>query len=184
MSDQAQSDQAHHAPGGPETPRLRIRLLHPGDEEALQAVFRAAGDHFLSITGRPEPDPDAAAQEIRGCAATPGRDVALVTLRETGEAVGALGWWRGNPAPDLALLGMLLVAPAHRGRGIAREALGALEGWLRERGVGRLRTGVATHDRRAAGLLPALGFARLGVREHAALGLSMVHLTLWEKALG
>jgi RimJ/RimL family protein N-acetyltransferase len=182
---------AQHAPGGlpeeadpPETARLRIRLLSPGGEEALQAVFAAAGDYFLSVTGRPEPDPDAALREIQGCAATPGRDVALVALRETGETVGALGWWRGNPAPDVALLGMLLVVPEHRRQGIAREALGALEGWLRARGVARLRTGVATHDRRAAGVLLALGFARMGVREHAALGLDMVHLTLWERALG
>lgn len=167
-----------------ETPRLRLRVLAPGDEDALQAVFAAAGDHFLATTGRPEPPPDAAAQEIAGCAATPGRDAALLVLRDTGEAVGALGWWRGHPEPDVALLGLLLVVPEARGQGIAREALGALEGWLRREGVHRLRTGVPTRDRRAAAVLPALGFERMSVRDHAALGLGQVHLTLWERALG
>lgn len=182
---------AHPAPddqippsGLPETPRLRLRLLRPGDEAALQEVFSRAGDYFLAATGAPEPDPDAAGQEIRGCASTPGREVALVSLREGGEPVGALGWWSGNPEPDVTLLGMLLVVPEQRGRGIAREALGALEGWLRERGARRLRSGVATRDRRAMEVLPALGFERMGVREHAALGLNGLHLTLWEKALG
>lgn len=166
------------------TPRLRLRIVGAGDEEALQAVFAAAGDHFLPFTGRPEPDPDAAAREIAGCAATPGRDVALVVLHEGGEAVGALGWWRGNPEPDVALLGMLLVVPGRRGAGIAREALGALEAWLAGQGMRRLRTAVATRDRRAAAVLPALGFQRMSVREHAALGLDGLHLSLWEKGIG
>lgn len=172
------------APPLPETPRLALRLLSPGDAPALQRVFAAAGDYFLGVTGRPEPAPDAAEQELRGCAATPGRDVALVSLRDTGEAVGAVGWWAGNPEPELALLGMLLVVPERRREGVAREALGAVEAWLAARGVRRLRTGVATRDRRGGEVLPALGFARMSIADHQALGLDMAHLALWEKALG
>lgn len=166
------------------SPRLLLRLLGPGDEEALQGVFRAAGDHFLSITGRPEPDPDAAAREIRGSAATPGRDVALVTLGEGGEPVGALGWWRGSPEPEAALLGMLMVVPAHRGKGIAREALGALEGWLAGQGIYRLRTGVGSGDRRAQEVLRALGFRELDERKHVSLDRGRVMIALFEKELG
>jgi len=172
------------APPFPETSRLSLRLLSPDDAPALQRVFEAAGDYFMGVTGRPEPAPDAAEQELRGCAATPGRDVALASLRETGEPIAALGWWAGNPEADVALLGMLLVAPNHRGRGIAREALEALEGWLAGRGIRRLRTGAATRDRRAGEVIPALGFERMSIAEHQALGLDMAHLALWEKALG
>lgn len=172
------------APPFPETPRLALRILAPEDAPALQRVFKAAGDHFLAITGRPEPAPDAAEQELRGCAATPGRDAALVTLRDGGEAVGALAWWAGNPQPELALLGMLLVVPERRGQGVAREALGALEAWLAGRGIRRLRTGVSSRDRRAGAVLPALGFARMSIAEHQALGLDLAHLALWEKAVG
>ena len=167
-----------------ETPRLLLRLLGPEDAEALQRVFREAGDYFLGVTGRPEPDPDAAERELQGCAATPGRDVALASLRGTGEPAGVLGWWRGSPDPDVALLGMLLVVPGERGKGIAREALGALEGWLAGEGIRRLRTGVSARDRRAAAVLPALGFERMSIRDHQALGLDMAHLTLWEKGIG
>lgn len=168
----------------PPTARLELRLLGPEDAPALQRVFAAAGDHFLGVTGRAEPDPDAAERELLGSAAAPGRGVALSTLRGTGEAVGALGWWAGSPEPDVALLGMLIVVPERRREGLAREALGALEGWLAGRGVRRLRTGVAARDRRAGEVLPALGFARMSIAEHQALGLDMAHLALWEKALG
>ena len=79
---------------------------------------------------------------------------------------------------------MLLVVPSRRGEGIAREALGALQGWLAEQGARRLRTAVNTRDRRAAAVLPALGFQRMSIRDHAALGLNGLHLTLWEKGTG
>ncbi|HET7463932.1 MAG TPA: GNAT family N-acetyltransferase, partial [Longimicrobium sp.] len=119
-------------------PRLRIEPLGPGGEARLRAVFAAAPDWFLP-TGRPA-DPDAAAHEIAGSAADPGRAIAAIRLAETGEDVGAVGWWLHRPEAGMALLGTLVIATAHRRRGLAREALGALEGWLAELGVSELRT--------------------------------------------
>ena len=124
-----------------ESPRLSIRTLARDDEPRLRAVFDAAPDWHAAL-GRPA-DPDAAGQELAGCAANPGRAVAVLTLRETGEDVGAAGWWLHRPEPSLALLGTLLVVPGQRGQGLAREALGALEGWLAENGVHELRTAFA-----------------------------------------
>ncbi len=163
--------------------RLIARLLRPGDEPALQKVFEAAGDYFLRIIGRPAPEPDAAEREIRACAATPGREVALLSLIENGEAVGALGWWRGNPEPEVALLGILLIVPEHRGQGLAREAVAGLEGRLGGEGIGRLRTAVAAGDFPTHALLRALGFVQMSIRDHAALGLAGADLALFEKPL-
>jgi GNAT superfamily N-acetyltransferase len=164
-------------------PRLEILRLAPGDEARLQAVFEGAGDHFVAVTGRPHPAPDAAELEIRDCARTPGREVALLVSRETGGDVGAAGWWLGNPEPEVALLGMLLVAHPHRRRGLAREALGGLEAWLRAEGATRLRSAAAAGDRRAHEILRALGFAALEQR-HAGLEHGRVRLGVFEKTLG
>lgn len=163
------------------TERLQARRLSSGDGEALQRVFEAAGDYFLSITGRPEPDPDAAERELRACATTPGRAVALLEARDDGRAVGALGWWQGSPEPEVALVGMLLVVPAERGRGLAREAVDGLAGWLAEQGVSRLRTGVGAGDQRTHALLQALGFAPLDQRTHVSLDRGRVMLALFER---
>lgn len=165
-----------------ESPRLTLRLLAPGDEGALQAVFEAAPDHFVALSGR-GPEPNAAEREIGGAAPVPGREVALVTLRETGEAVGAAGWWAGNPEPDVALLGTLVIVPDHRGKGIAREALGALEAWLAGRRITRLRTAFPYRRTTLPPVVRALGFLPLPIAEHAKLGLAGAGTALYEKRI-
>lgn len=174
---------AEHFPGQLSTPRLLLERAVPELEEDLQSVFRAAGDHFTTVTGRPEPDPDAAAREIRSTAATEGREVYLVRTRAEGEAVGAVGWWAGHPEPTVALLGMLLIGTKHRREGLGREALGAVEAALRERGIRELRTGVGAGDERRQKVLRGLGFTPLDERRHVSLDRGRVMIALFAKEL-
>ena len=166
-----------------ETGRLLLHTLAPGGEARLQRVFEACADHFAVLMGQ-RVAPDAATQELAACAATPGRAVALLTLAETGEDVGAIGWWRGNPEPDRALLGMLMIHPAHRLQGLAREALDALEVWLRGQGIVALRTAFQRRRLAVHPVVKAFGFRELSIREHALLGLGGVGVSLWEKPVG
>ncbi|HEX8907203.1 MAG TPA: GNAT family N-acetyltransferase [Longimicrobiaceae bacterium] len=161
------------------SPRLLIRTLRPGDEGRLQAVFDAAPDWHAAL-GRPA-DPGAAAAEVTACASTEGREIAVVTLRETGEDVGAVGWWRGNPEPHVALLGTLLIAPAHRGAGLAREALSALEEWLAEGGVTELRTAFPRGLLALHPVVKALGFSEMSIAEHQKLGFAGAGISLWAR---
>jgi GNAT superfamily N-acetyltransferase len=166
-----------------ETDRLLLHTLAPGDEARLQRVFEACADHFTVLTGQ-RLAPNAAAGELAACAATPGRAVAILTLAETGEDVGAVGWWRGNPEPDRALLGMLMIDPAHRKQGLAREALGALQVWLRGQGIVAMRTAFQRRRLAVHPIVKAFGFEELSIREHALLGLGGVGVSLWEKPVG
>lgn len=165
------------------SPRLLLERATPEAEQELQAVFRAAGDHFTTVTGRPEPDPDAAARELRSAASAQGREVFLVRLRESGEAIGAVGWWAGHPEPTVALLGMLLIDARRRRDGLAREALGAVERALRDLGIAELRTGVGAGDTGRQTVLRALGFAPLDERRHVSLDRGRVMLALYRKEL-
>ena len=167
-----------------ETDRLVLRTLGADDEPRLQAVFEACADHFGVLLGQRGPAPGAAAAELAACAATPGREVALLTLAATGEDVGALGWWEGNPEPGRALLGMLMIVPERRRQGLGREALEALQLWLRGRGIAALRTAFQRRRLAVHPVVTALGFRELGIREHALLGLGGVGVSLWEKPLG
>lgn len=167
-----------------ETARLVIRSLDAGDEARLQRIFQACADHFAALVGQAGPAPDAAAQELRACSATPGRQAAVLTLAETGEDVGAVGWWAGNPQADRALLGMLMVVPAHRGQGLAREALDAVEVWLAGRGIQAMRTAFQRRRLAIHPVVRALGFREMSIRDHAALGLGGAGISLWEKPVG
>ncbi|HEX6927334.1 MAG TPA: GNAT family N-acetyltransferase [Longimicrobiaceae bacterium] len=165
------------------TERLRLERLDPGQEEVLQAVFRAAGDHFTTVTGRPEPDPEAARRELRSAEEVEGREVFLIRLQEGDEAVGAVGFWERHPQPDVALLGMLLIDVSHRKRGYAREALQAVEDALRGRGIVELRTGVGAGDVARHAALRALGFEPLDERRHVSLDRGRVMIALFHKQL-
>ena len=167
-----------------ETDRLAIRPLAAGDEARLQAVLEAGRDYFAALGDAPGPAPDAAARELASAASSPGRAVAVLEWLETGEDVGVVGWWRGRPEPDLALLGMLIVAPAHRGKGVAREAMAALEVWLAGRGVRALRTAFPYRRLALHPVVRALGFREMSIAEHAKLGLSGAGTSLWEKPVG
>ena len=172
------------APIDIETARLAIRALGAGDEERLQRIFSACADHFTALTGQRAPAPDAAEQELRACGQTWGRQVAVLTRIDTGEDVGAVGWWAGNPGPDRALLGMLMIDPAHRGQGLAREALEAVEVWLGGRGIHALRTAFQRRRLPVHAIVRALGFSEMSVREHTLLGLGGAGISLWEKPVG
>jgi len=164
-----------------ESARLAIRTLAPGDEARLQAVFDAAPDWHQAL-GRPA-DPGAAAAEVAASARDEGRSIAVITLRDSGDDVGALGWWRERPEPGIALLGTLLIVPERRHVGLAREALGALEAWLVEGGTRELRT---AFPRRLLPLHPlarALGFREMSIAEHQKLGIGGAGTALWQKPL-
>lgn len=163
--------------------RVEIRRAEGSDVAALQEVFEAAGDFFLSVTGRAAPDADAAAREVGAAAATPGREVGLVHELGAPGAVGALGWWASHPAEADALLGMLMVVPAARGRGVAREALRLLEAALRDRGIRRLRTAVGAGDLRAQRVVEALGFSSLDERTHVSLDRGRMMIAFYGKEL-
>jgi GNAT superfamily N-acetyltransferase len=168
---------------GWESDRLTAQRLRPGNEALLQMVFVLAGDYFLRLKGTRQPDPDAAERELAACAATRGRELALLTHRASGDPVGVLGWWRGNPEPDVALLGMLMMVPEQRGQGMGREAVRGLEEWLAGQGIRRLRTAVPALAYQEHKLLRALGFEQLPIRDHVLLGLAGSHLALFEKGI-
>jgi GNAT superfamily N-acetyltransferase len=164
--------------------RLALQPLGLDDVDSLQAVYDAAPDFFQVIVGSHSAAPDAASNELRQ-AAQPGREVALIRLPD-GSVAGALGWWAGKPSEEVALLGMLLILPQHRGQGLARAALEALEGSLAGQGITQLRTAIpyrrATPAVRA--ILQAFGFQPMPVAEHTRMGMSGAGISLWHKQVG
>jgi GNAT superfamily N-acetyltransferase len=165
------------------TERLAVVPLTLEEAPRLQALYEGAADYFEVLAGDARVDPETARHELTQSSAQPGRTAAVITLQD-GSDVGALGWWAGRPSAEVALLGMVLVLPAHRGAGIAGEALAALQGWLAGQGVTELRTAIPyARLPRVRDLLAGLGFVPMSIAEHTRLGMAGAGISLWEKPL-
>jgi RimJ/RimL family protein N-acetyltransferase len=85
-----------------------------------------------------------------------GLGLLAVELRDTGEAAGTCGLIRREGVPDVDLGFAFL--PAHRGRGLAREAAAAvLHFGCRQLGIPRILAYVAPDNDRSVRLLTAIG---------------------------
>ena len=144
----------------------RIRAAEPGDAEALVELARtvtAEPDRWLlTVSGWRTPGEER--RYLRGIRRSPD---AAVLLAETaaGEVVGRLSLAR-DPHPasgHVADLG-LMVAAAHRRRGIGRALLEAAVDWARAQGVEKLELHVFPHNAPAIALYEAFGFRREGYR--------------------
>ena len=145
-----------------DTPRLRLRLLEPGDEALYCALYTDPG--VMKHVGPPLSAEAArrgfsVARRRNGEADGAQRRWAVVD-RASGEAVGLLALLRDPLDPGNAELGVMLLPAAH-GRGLAREISGAVVahafrpgGW----GLHRVWARHAPGHGAAAGVLQASGF--------------------------
>lgn len=150
------------------------------DGAAVRALFAAAADYVDLIEGRP---PDAATLADFWQGAPPGADPAA-TLRlglfEAGALAGVAELAFGFPEPADAYLGLMLLVPAARGRGLGRRLLAEVTAAARARGARRLLLAVAEANPRARTFWAREGFEhlltlpsrRLGTRSHVLSRLS------------
>jgi RimJ/RimL family protein N-acetyltransferase len=107
-----------------------IRPARPGDAPALAAL--------LAELGRPVTD---AQTGERLLAWRLHQSAEVLVLEQAGVAVGVVAVAaipRLHRDTPMARVGVLAVAPGHRGRGLGRSLLAAAESWARERGCGEV----------------------------------------------
>jgi RimJ/RimL family protein N-acetyltransferase len=96
------------------------------------------------------------------------RLVAEVPMSGGWVAAGGLGWTTVNERSRIASVYGVMVAPEHRGRGLAERAVRALAlHLLRERGFHRVQLEVYGFNETAQRLFERAGFVREGIRRRA-----------------
>jgi len=144
---------------------IRIRKAEPGDAPALVALASAVGgepEGWLLADSRWRSVSDER-RYIRSVRKHP--DAALLVAEDDGEIVARLSLAR-DPHPSsghVADLGVM-VAAAHRRRGIGRALLGAAEDWARRANVSKLELHVFPHNEAAIALYEQCGYVREGYR--------------------
>jgi [ribosomal protein S5]-alanine N-acetyltransferase len=104
----------------------------------------------------------------------------LIVLRETGEAVGHLGFHEPPGGRGWVEVGYT-VFPEHRRRGYAEEAVRGLFDWAcRERRVCRFRACVGPWNQPSLNLVRKLGFVQTGTRQDELDGEELVFEADWQ----
>ena len=141
------------------------RRLAPPDLPALQALFGRAADYFELATGR-GPAPDEAERAFVG--GPPSKAVSdkrtIGIFDRAGTLVGIVDAIPDFPADGTCTIGMLLLDPAERGRGVGAAVLSAFERSMVETGARTFRTAVVVHHTRGLAFV-----ARAGYRERSRL---------------
>jgi len=149
-----------------ETARFKVRELQRGELPALQALFEANPQYFITVGGQ-GPRPDEAVAEYE--------ELPPPHLSYSGR------WFAGFFDADQALCGMAIVlsdlcavgvwhvalfilADEWHGTGAARELYEALEAWAARSGATWMRLGVVQGNVRAERFWQARGFAPVRTR--------------------
>jgi [ribosomal protein S5]-alanine N-acetyltransferase len=152
-----------------ETERLQLVWLTAEAMDALLAGRRGVLPYTVPPDWPDEHDARFLRLRLRQLRADPGRadwGVAAIVLREGVEMIGHIGF-HGPPGvnarrePDAVEVGYT-VFPDHRRRGLATEAVRALLGYARERGVHHFVASVGPENEPSLRLVRGLGFAEVG----------------------
>lgn len=153
---------------------VRVRPADPADVSALVALISSVDTKSGVFSGRGLVDPDLAhlASRLTAILSEASRTLLVATDDTSGDVVGLLvtkmdeiGAIDLTPAVHIT---HLLVAPAHRRRGVGRTLLAAAVHLADERGVDRVLATAASGSREANRYLSRLGFAPLVVHRVAS----------------
>ncbi len=163
-----------------------VRLRAPENLREVAALAERCADSAVLVRGAPfRPEEDMRAFLTGGPAGKDPADVLKLGVREGvagGRLVGLMEAVRDYPAEGAWYLGLLLLEPESRGRGLGRAVARAFEAWAAGQGARRLVLSVILENRRALRFWRGLGFEvtrklpprRFGAAEHARLEMARV----------
>jgi RimJ/RimL family protein N-acetyltransferase len=146
-----------------ETERLVLRLLQPGDVDALLEVH-LSNPGYLALTegsgGEPgRYDRGMLERDLVVAAMTPQRRLLGIFRKPTAELIGALDWMADNPSDGKPWIGLVMIRADQHRAGFATEAIEGLAEQLRARGETVLRAAVIERNAAGRALGERLGFA-------------------------
>lgn len=146
---------------GPDS-QYNTRLLQPPDLHALQNLFERAKDYFIVATGAPPVVDQAALAYVAGPPTKSVDDKRVIGVFDDREQlIGVLDAIVDWPDQGIWSMGVLLLDPEHRGKGLGRAALSAYETWARTAGAREFRTAVMAHHDGGRAFIEHAGYSTI-----------------------
>ncbi len=159
-----------------------VRRLSPADRGLLTALCESCADYFEMVTGLPPgPDDVEALYAELPEALPPSAKILLGIFAEGSDRlVGVIDALWDYPAPGQCYVGLLLVEPTQRKRGLGATVYHAFEEWAYGEGAASVRLGVVEGNHLALKFWRRLGFEvvdsrgprRFGLLDHTVLVLT------------
>jgi GNAT superfamily N-acetyltransferase len=161
-----------------------VTRLSNDEAPMLQRLLERCADYYELVEGRPTP-PDAAVSELtEGPPDRVPHDLFCLGIQDgPGELAGVIGTLRHHRRPNQWYLGLMLLDPALRGRGLGRTMYAAFEGWIRGQGADSLLLAVVEANTRAERFWQAMGFGAPKRSPERTIGLRRHVLIEFEKVL-
>lgn len=161
-------------------PPITLHPLSTTDSPTLQAVYEAASDYFELIAGF-GPAPGQAETDLAD--AGEGRHLLGIFLRDS--PVGVVDLRLADPGPYDVRLGLILLTPEQRGRGIGGWALRIIEEWLRQATpTEAIMLTVPAQDHAAQTFFARHGYAFTGQAVRTLIGEKRTRLLFMRKEIG
>lgn len=140
-------------------PGYQVKYLEFEDTPDLQTFLEKSPDYSLLTTGSP-PTPFSAISLLTECpeGKKPNDKFDIDIYTRKLDLIGLLDTIRNYPAFHDWWVGLLLLDPDHRGRGLGSRVFQAFEKWVIHHGAQRIYLGVIEENRRAYQFWQKLGF--------------------------
>jgi GNAT superfamily N-acetyltransferase len=154
------------------------------DAPRLQRLLEQCSDYYALVEGRP-PEPDAAIGEMTdGPPERVPHDLVCLGIHDDcGSLAGVVGALRNHRRPNQWYLGLMLLDPVFRGRGLGASIYRGFEGWVAAQGAESILLAVVTANVRAARFWESCGFGWPRSYPERTIGLRRHVLIEYEKAL-
>ena len=165
-----------------QTDRLVIRALEDEELAEFLSVYLSNQEYLALVEGSGgEPghyDLEMLQRDVALARLTPGRVVAGMRRKTSGDPVGILDWLDSNPSDGYPWIGLVLIDAARQRQGLGSEAV---EGLLTETGWPAVRAGVIERNAAGLALVRRLGFAEIGSTEQK-LTVGAERILLYERS--
>jgi GNAT superfamily N-acetyltransferase len=160
----------------------QIEILSVTDGPAIASLYRDCADYWTLVTARPAGAEAAAGLLGDRPPVVPLSNKIVLGLRDNHRLVVIVDALRDYPGPGIWWLGLLLVSPESRGRGLGRRLYAAFEAWAAGQGATELRLCVQVQNTGAHTFWQRLGFVASGSKPLTLDGLTS-QVTIYRRSI-